>query len=60
MLALLLMKILIAPNQLEDVAEFFRTYKSLEGRVIIIDGWRDCDAVEALLKKCIAAEQQNP
>ncbi len=45
----------IAPNQLEDVAEFFRTYKSLEGRVVIIDGWRDFDAVDELLVNCIKA-----
>ncbi len=45
----------IAENQLEDVAEFFRTYKSLEGRVIVIDGWRDSDAVEELLCQCISA-----
>tara|TARA_B100000700_G_C14805660_1_gene742743 strand:- start:58 stop:546 length:489 start_codon:yes stop_codon:yes gene_type:complete len=44
----------IANNQLEDVAEFFRTYKSLEGRVISIEGWRDYDAVDELLKDCIA------
>ena len=48
----------IAPNQLEDVAEFFRTYKSLEGRVIVIDGWRDFDAVEDLLENCIRAEKK--
>ncbi len=46
----------IGPNQLEDVAEFFRTYKSLEGRVVIIDGWRDYDAVDGLLKTCIEAK----
>ena len=46
----------IASNQLEDVAEFFRTYKSLEGRVIIIDGWRDAEAVQGLLDSCIAAK----
>ena len=45
----------IAPNQLEDVAEFFRTYKSLEGRVVVIDGWKDFDAVQPLLNKCINA-----
>ncbi len=43
----------IAPTQLEDVAEFFRTYKSLEGRVIVIEGWRDVDAVSSLLENCI-------
>ena len=45
----------IAPNQLEDVAEFFRTYKSLEGRVVVIDGWRDFDVVDELLLNCIKA-----
>jgi inorganic pyrophosphatase len=45
----------IAANQLEEVAEFFRTYKSLEGRVIEINGWLDADAVPALLERCIAA-----
>ena len=45
----------IAPNQLEDVAEFFRTYKSLEGRVVVIDGWRDFEAVDELLLTCIRA-----
>ena len=47
----------IAPNQLEDVAEFFRTYKSLEGRVVVIDGWRDFDAVDELLLNCIKARK---
>ena len=47
----------IASNQLEDVAEFFRTYKSLEGRVVVIDGWRDAEAVDALLESCIEAEK---
>ena len=49
----------IAQNQLEDVAEFFRTYKSLEGRVIDIDGWRDFDAVEELLNSCIKASKRT-
>ena len=47
----------IAPNQLEDVAEFFRTYKSLEGRGVVIDGWRDFDAVDELLLNCIKASK---
>ena len=49
----------IAPSQLEDVAEFFRTHKSLEGRVIEIDGWRDSEAVEALLSSCIKANSSR-
>jgi inorganic pyrophosphatase len=45
----------IAANQLEEVAEFFRTYKNLEGRVVEIGGWLDADAVPELLERCIAA-----
>ena len=50
----------IAPNQLEEVAEFFRTYKNLEGRVIEITGWLDAEAVPALLARCIAAAGAAP
>ena len=45
----------IASNQLEEVAEFFRTYKNLEGRVVEILSWLDADAVPALLERCIGA-----
>ncbi len=45
----------IAPSQLEEVSEFFRTYKSLEGRVVVIDGWQDVEAVDKLLHSCIEA-----
>ena len=45
----------IAPSQLEDVAEFFRTYKNMEGRVTEIGGWRDVDAVQPLLETCVQA-----
>ena len=45
----------IAHSQLEEVSEFFRTYKSLEGRVVVIDGWQDIEAVDELLKSCIEA-----
>jgi inorganic pyrophosphatase len=37
------------------VAEFFRTYKNMDGRVISIGGWRDSDAVAPLLEACIRA-----
>jgi inorganic pyrophosphatase len=47
----------IAPNQLEEVAEFFRTYKNLEGRMTTINGWLDGEAVPALLERCVAAAQ---
>ena len=49
----------IAPNQLEDVAEFFRTSKGLDGRTVQIDGWRDFDVVENLLKSCIPLKKKN-
>ncbi|MEN9767304.1 inorganic diphosphatase [Vulcanococcus sp.] len=45
----------IAPNQLEEVAEFFRTYKSLEGRVVEILGWQDADQAPALIERCVQA-----
>ncbi|WP_028951460.1 inorganic diphosphatase [Synechococcus sp. CC9616] len=45
----------IASSQLEEVSEFFRTYRSFEGRVISIGGWRDVDAVPSLLNACIRA-----
>jgi inorganic pyrophosphatase len=48
----------IASNQLEVVAEFFRTYKNLEGRVIEITGWLDAGAVPELLERCVAAAAQ--
>jgi inorganic pyrophosphatase len=47
----------IASDQLEDVAEFFRTYKSMEGRVTRIAGWLDVDAVSPLLERCVAAAE---
>ncbi len=49
----------ISPSQLEDVAEFFRTYKSLEGRVVEIEGWKDFEAVQPLLESCIKAKEDN-
>ena len=49
----------IAPNQLEDVAEFFRTSKGLDGRTVQIDGWRDFDVVENLLKSCIPLKKKK-
>ena len=49
----------IAPNQLEDVAEFFRTSKGLDGRTVQINGWRDHEVVEDLLKKCIPSKKKT-
>ena len=49
----------IAPNQLEDVAEFFRTSKGLDGRTVKIDGWRDFEVVEELLRKCTSSKKKT-
>ena len=48
----------IAPNQLEDVAEFFRTSKGLDGRTVQIDGWRDFEVIEELLRKCTPSKKK--
>ncbi|MCY7285562.1 MAG: inorganic diphosphatase, partial [Cyanobacteria bacterium CAN_BIN43] len=45
----------IAPHRLEEVAEFFRTYKNLEKKVTEILGWKDADQVAALVESCIKA-----
>ncbi|MGB7414185.1 MAG: inorganic diphosphatase [Thermosynechococcaceae cyanobacterium] len=45
----------IAPHRLEEIAEFFRTYKNLEKKVTEILGWKDVDAVNPLVNECVAA-----
>lgn len=45
----------IAPHRLEEIAEFFRTYKNLEKKVTEILGWQDVDKVNPLVKECIEA-----
>lgn len=45
----------IAPHRLEEIAEFFRTYKNLEKKVTEIQGWNDVDAVTPLVEECIKA-----
>jgi inorganic pyrophosphatase len=45
----------IAPHRLEEIAEFFRTYKNLEKKVTEIQGWEDVDAVNPLVEECIKA-----
>jgi inorganic pyrophosphatase len=47
----------VAPHRLDEVAEFFRTYKNLEKKVTEILGWKDADQVAALVKQCIDAYQ---
>jgi inorganic pyrophosphatase len=45
----------IASHRLDEVAEFFRTYKNLEKKETKILGWQDVDQVTALVEKCIQA-----
>ncbi|MGD1907782.1 MAG: inorganic diphosphatase [Leptolyngbyaceae cyanobacterium] len=45
----------IAAHRLDEVAEFFRTYKNLEKKVTEILGWQDVDKVMPLVKQCIEA-----
>ncbi len=45
----------IAPHRLEEIAEFFRTYKILEKKVVEVLGWKDVDQVMPLVEKCVAA-----
>lgn len=48
----------IAPHRLDEIAEFFRTYKNLEGKKTEIGAWRDVDKVMPLVEKCVKAGQQ--
>lgn len=45
----------IHPHRLEEIAEFFRTYKNLEKKVTEIKEWEGIDKVMPLLEKCIKA-----
>lgn len=45
----------VAQHRLDEIAEFFRTYKNLEKKVTEITGWQDVDKVQALVDQCIAA-----
>ena len=45
----------VAPHRLEEIAEFFRSYKNLEKKVTEIRGWEGVEAVKALVTKSIEA-----
>ncbi len=45
----------IDPHRLDEIAEFFRTYKNLEKKVTEITGWDDVEAVKPLVEECIKA-----
>jgi inorganic pyrophosphatase len=45
----------ISAHRLDEIAEFFKTYKNLEKKVTQILGWKDAAEVATLVEKCIAA-----
>jgi inorganic pyrophosphatase len=49
----------IAPHRLDEIAEFFRTYKNLEKKVTEILGWKDVEHVMPLVEKCIKAGSEK-
>jgi len=48
----------LASHRLDEIAEFFRTYKNLEKKVTEILGWQDVDKVLPLVEQCIKAYRQ--
>ena len=49
----------IASHRLDEIAEFFRTYKNLEKKVTEILGWQNVDKVKTLVETCISAAKST-
>lgn len=45
----------IAAHRLDEISEFFKTYKNLEKKVTQILGWQDMSKVTPLIEECIKA-----
>lgn len=45
----------VAPHVLDEIAEFFRSYKNLEKKETNILGWKDIDQVAPLVEECVKA-----
>lgn len=45
----------IAEHRLDEISEFFKSYKNLEKKVTEILGWKNVDQVMPLVEQCIAA-----
>ncbi|MEM1370319.1 MAG: inorganic diphosphatase [Cyanobacteria bacterium P01_H01_bin.15] len=45
----------IAQHRLDEVAEFFKTYKNLEKKTVEVKGWKDVEAVQPLVDRFIKA-----
>jgi inorganic pyrophosphatase len=48
----------IAKHRLEEIAEFFRSYKNLEKKVTQILGWQDVERVQPLVDKSVQAARR--
>ena len=48
----------IAPHRLDEIAEFFRTYKNLQKKVTEILGWQNVDKVMPLVEKFVNAAKK--
>lgn len=48
----------VASHRLDEIAEFFRSYKNLEKKVTEILGWEDVDRVAPLVEQCVRAGQK--
>ena len=49
----------LAPHRLDELAEFFKTYKNLEKKAVEILGWQDVDKVMPLVEQCIKAGSEK-
>ncbi len=47
----------IHPHRLDEIAEFFLTYKNLEKKAVEVLGWKDVESVMPLVEQCIKAAQ---
>ena len=45
----------VAPHKLDEIAEFFQSYKNLEKKAVEILGWQDIEAVMPLVEQCVKA-----
>lgn len=44
----------VPEHLLKEIAHFFQTYKSLEAKTTLVEGWKDADEAERILNEAIA------
>ena len=49
----------VAKHRLDEIEEFFKTYKNLEKKVTEILGWKNVDQVMPLVEQCIKAGSKS-